>query len=445
MFDNYKHLVKSGDSWTMNSNPSKSILASFLQTPKNIYTTQDYSKFSNEQLLFILNALSGLAPYSHEFVAVAQDTQIVSGLVSAITSFMQELSGTKHTHWKTEYGPDTTLIVEGGEWAMGVLVVKRETGEARSKLRRIVKEFEDSFAVLKNADGMEGGAFSEFDQFVRRTFVGDRLSKRTVILKGYDWRNMSTLCESPRWSYGVRKLLTHVDNKKTLLEARNILRISLEEVKELVSRALWYRFIYVVHAPSDNDILMLSESAGSYLLDSHNPKGLSASSLKVIGALDGKSSLLRILRRLRQKNNEDMLIELGLLTNEGYIQRVSLERMMVLINECILTRILKKHSKIIGAKTVAKYLERAIKRTIVQIPWTARIECHRGFKVTCRLEEDLQISDLDQVSDALEAIQRDIAQQISQSGISVRAESILQGAMTVCREVWGTALRDLIV
>ncbi len=429
----------------MNGYQSRSILTSFLQTPKDIYTTQDYSKFSNEQLLFILNSLSGLAPYSHEFVAVTQDTQIVSGLVSALTSFMQELSGTKHTHWKTEYGPDTTLIVEGGEWAIGVLVVKRETGEVRSKLRRVLKEFEDSFAVLKNADGIEGRAFGEFDQFVRRTFVGDRLSKRTVLLKGYDWRNMSTICESPRWSYGVKKLLTHVEDKKTILEARDILMISLEEVMELVSRALWYRFIYVVHAPSDNDILMLSEGAGSHLLDSTNPKGLSAISLKVIGALDGRSSLFRILRRLRLKKKEKMLIELGLLTNEGFIQRVSLERKMVLINECILTRILKKYSRIIRSKTISKYLEAAINRTIVQIPWAARIECRRGFKVTCRLEEGLQISDLDQVSDALEAIQRDIAQQISRSGISKKVESILKDAMVVCREVWGSSLRDLIV
>ena len=429
----------------MSGHLSRSILASFLRAPKDSYTTLDYSRFSNEQFLFILNGLSGIAPYSHEFVAISQDPQMVSGLVSALTSFMKELSGTTPARWKTEYGPDTTLMVEVGEWAMGVLVVKRETGEARSMLRRVVNEFEDSFAVLRDADGIEGGLFAEFDQFVRRTFVGDRLSKRTVILKGYDWCDTSTLCESPRWSYEMRKLLIEVDDKKTLAEARAVLKTSLEEVTELVSRALWYRFIYVVLVPSDNDMLMLSEGAGSYLLDAHNPRGLSAATLKIIGALDGRSSLFRLLSKLRLRDNEDMLIELGLLTNEGFVQRVTLERKLVLVNECILTSMLNKYSRIIVAKTVREYLERAIVRTIVRTPWAARIVCSRGFKVTCRLDEGLQISDLNQVSDALEAVQRNMALLISQVDNSESTESIYRDAMTLCREVWGSDLRDLIV
>jgi hypothetical protein len=243
----------------------------------------------------------------------------------------------------------------------------------------------------------------------------------------------------------VRKLLTHVDDKKTLSEAGSILKISLDEVIELVSRALWYRFIYVVFVPSDNDILMLSEGATSYLFNLHNPKGFSASTLKIIGALDGRSSLLRIMQKLRLKGNEEMFIELGLLTNEGFIQGSTLERRLILVNECLLTRILKKYSRVIGTKTVKKYLEHAIARTILQIPWAARIECSRRLKVTCRLEEGLQINDLSQVSDALEAIQRDVAQQISQSEISEKVESILEDAMALCRAVWGSDLQDSVV
>jgi hypothetical protein len=425
--------------------PSKTMLTSFLKADRDSCTTQDYSELSNEQFLFILNGLSGLAPYSHEFVTISQDAQVVSGLVSALTSFMQELSGIQQAHWKTEYGPDTTLIVEVGEWAMGVLVVKRETGEAKSKLRRLVSEFEDSFALLRDSDGIEGGAFSEFDQFVRRTFVGNRLSKRTIILKGYDWCDEPTHCESPRWSYGVRKLLTQINDRMTLAEAKSILRISMEEATELVSRAFWNKSIHVVLVPSDKEILMLSEGAGSYLLDLHNPKGLSIDTLKTIGTFDGRSTLFRVLRKLRLRISRDMLNELGLLINEGYIQRITLERKLVLVNECILTMILKKHSKIMGSKTIRHYLELAIARTIAHIPWATRIECRRGFRVTCRIEEVLEISDLHQLSDALESVQRDVAQQVSLRLVSESDASVLKDAISSCLEAWGLDFQDLVV
>lgn len=61
----------------------------------------------------------------------------------------------------------------------------------------MITEFEDCLSALRDVDGIEGGAFGEFDDYVRRTFVGDRLSRKSIILKGPDWFIIAASCELP--------------------------------------------------------------------------------------------------------------------------------------------------------------------------------------------------------------------------------------------------------
>ena len=170
-------------------------------------TTSDYAFISNEKVLFILNKFTGVAPYSHEFVQGNLDPQILSGFISAMSSFMGEVVGIEQTEWKTEYGSDSTLLVEGGSWAVAVLAVTRETNELRSKLRSVVREFEDSFEVLRDADGIDGQYFTEFNDFVRRVFLSDRTNQRSVILKGSDLEERMPPFDLPSISFNVTKLI----------------------------------------------------------------------------------------------------------------------------------------------------------------------------------------------------------------------------------------------
>ncbi|MHA1575739.1 MAG: hypothetical protein ACTSU3_00120, partial [Candidatus Thorarchaeota archaeon] len=161
----------------------------------------------NEKLVMIINKNSGLAPYSHEFSKSNLDPQVISGFISAMTSFMGTVTGEKQSYWKTVYGSDSVILVENGEWTVGVLVTSRETSEGRSKLRRVVYEFEDYFAVLKDADGIEGSAFREFDQYVRRTFVYDQITGRTLVMKRDEWRNSIFTFDLPSTAFAVSKIL----------------------------------------------------------------------------------------------------------------------------------------------------------------------------------------------------------------------------------------------
>ena len=148
--------------------------------------TLDYSTMSNEKVLFIVNSETGVAPYSHEFIPGGADPQVLSGFVSAMASFMGEVTGSLQTRWKTVYGQDT-LLGEGGEWTLGVIVVSKEPDEIRSKVRRVVMEIEDTIDSLRNSSGITGGVFADFNQYVRRVFLDDRLGECTEVMKGEDW------------------------------------------------------------------------------------------------------------------------------------------------------------------------------------------------------------------------------------------------------------------
>ena len=64
-----------------------------------------------------------------------------------MTSFIGTLAGGEQTQWKTEYGEDIVLLVEGGEWALGVMAISRETNEVRSKLRQELKRFKERLSL----------------------------------------------------------------------------------------------------------------------------------------------------------------------------------------------------------------------------------------------------------------------------------------------------------
>jgi len=51
---------------------------------------------------------------------------------------MGTVTGEKQSYWKTVYGSDSVILVETGEWTVGVLVTSRETSEGRSKQEELL-------------------------------------------------------------------------------------------------------------------------------------------------------------------------------------------------------------------------------------------------------------------------------------------------------------------
>ncbi len=408
-------------------------------------TTSDYSEISNEKVLFILNKLTGIAPYSHEFVSGEQDPQILAGFVSAMTSFMGELTGSEQTQWKTEFGSSSTLLVEVGDWTTGVLAVSRETNEGRSKLRRVVMEFEDSFQCLKHDDGIESHLFKDFDQFVRRTFLGDRLTERSIILKNARRYDTSGHYELPSMAFKITKFLHSATSGQSLSEIAEAQDLPMREVEDLVSMARWNNAIHLSYVPSDDDILLTSEKSSGILLSRENPLRNSLQVLRIITTLDGRTPLVSVFEKLNLWTTSSVLYELGNLVNKGYLQRASIERRLLLANECVLSALVRACVKVRSSSDATNYFFTGQDRGIEMHPWVGRIKLQDNMAVRCQLDETMTPEDLDNICDAVEFLILAVADQLSNDAGPLSAKYLLAGIRKRCRAIWSSYLMDTVV
>lgn len=361
----------------------------------------DFSEESNEKVIFLLSRSSGLAPYSHEFVFGGSDPQLLSGFVAAMSSFMGEVTGLQETRWKTVFGSSSTLVVEGGEWIVGVLMVMRETSEMRSKLRSVVREFEESFAFLRNADGVEDAIFSQFDMFVMRVFVEDRLSEASVVLKGSDWRDIHVRYPSPSIGFKVTKFLYYLKSGESIKEAAHSQGLSIQEVKSLVSEAVWRNLVYMKYIPADDDILALSEKSSSVLLSPGNPMKISSPTLKMLASLNSRYSVSSLLKRVGSRYADRVLLEVGTLINQGYVQRIPLERRFVLLHECVLSRLMAVLARVVGPARTRRFCQIACNRGLEQHPMLGRIRFRRNLTARCVIDDTMTPADLDNMYEAV--------------------------------------------
>lgn len=402
------------------------------------------SSNSNEKLLLLLNKESGLAPYSHEFVEGFQDPQILSGFISAISSFMGEVTGKNHLQWKTVFGSDSIILVEGGTWSVGVLVVSKETSEIRSKLRRIILEFEDCFEFLRDIEGIQN-IFYDFDNYVRRMFVDERVTNRTLVTKIPDWRSSISTFNLPSTTFDTLKILLGFEESATVQEISESQNIRIDKVIELVSHAFWNGILKLTYIPSDDDILALSEKASGILFSKSNPLNLSSSCLRIVARFDGRTPFSQFINNVLIPDKKSFLNNLGSLINNGLIQRISVEKRLVLFNECILSHLISKGAPIVGSRKMKKYFEAVSILGSSIHPRVSRIVLLENMQVMCILEENMTPSDLDDMFDALEYFIDEISKHLSKSKGIILAENLIGKIRKECRVRWIPYLSDVVI
>lgn len=398
------------------------------------------AELSNEKVLFILNRETSAALYSHEFIPGGLDPQLLSGFVSAMTSFIGTLAGGEQTQWKTEYGEDIVLLVEGGEWAIGVMAISRETNEVRSKLRRIVREFEESFRNFRNLDRIDVVALSDFDQFVMRVIVLDRLSEKSVVIRNANWESVMLPIESSEVLMHVMKFLMRIKSGHTIEMIAKKQRMNLTEVKDVVALAFWHNAIRVVYVPTKDDMLSLSDGALSTLLSRGNPMGLSTETMKVIGVLDGRSPLSHYLNMFRLKDEGTLPLELGDLVNRGYVQRISTERRLILANECVLNELLQLGKSILGSARMNEFFASSLEAGIKLHPWTVAVRVPDPLSIQCEISDSMSTLDLDDMYKAIEFLIGNLTTRMSKKSDVDHIGSALALARKRCSEKWGQFL-----
>ncbi len=403
-----------------------------------------HESLANERVLFLLNREIGLAPYTHEFVPGQQDSQIMSGFISALGSYLNEMTGEVASQWKTVYGPDSTMIVQNGDWVTGVISVAQDTIEIRSKLRRIVQEFETTFQFLRDSGELDGSLFSEFDDFVRRVFSSDRISASTLI---YDIvPNINDIqLRLPSIKYKVTKLLEDAQDWQTVAEISRIQGLGLDETIEIISHAYWGGALSLLYVPHTSEILMPSNESRSILFHSTNPTGVSQDTLRVVGALDGKVTVGRLLEFLKIKEPYPVLLELGYLLNRGLLRRISLEEKFALIEECKASKIFTGLAKEFGIREVSPVFRDIVHDGMNVTPWISFLKLYVDGKVTYHRTPDLNPEDIDAITNALSYLVTNVIDPLKEIMGEDYAERLIQQAEAECQERFQHLFDNIVV
>ncbi|MHA2045557.1 MAG: hypothetical protein ACW99G_12235, partial [Candidatus Thorarchaeota archaeon] len=368
-----------------------------------------------------------------------EDPQMLSGFISAMGNFMGEVTGTEEVQWKTVYGADSSILVEGGDWVLGVLAVGRETTESRSKLRRIIVEFEESFSYLRDATAFEGGIYDEFDKFVRRIFVDSKISSRSLLMNPSMW--LEELIQAGGQDLGGSHL-SELDSI-TVEEIAKLVQKPLEETSYMISEIAWSKRLPISFVPPDNEILALSEGSSSILFSQKSSIQLSPSTLMVIGALDGRTKLASVMNSVSVKNRGIVLNELGSLDNSGYIQRISIERRIVLLNECILSELIESCTRELGPWKGKQYFLWAINAVIKQNPWVARLRLTKTNRVILVLDDYIGPLQLDEICGTMDKVVDLIGIYLTRDKGKATAHRIVSDAKRRCNRKWSEYLMDI--
>ena len=112
-----------------------------------------YERVEKQGLYIIYDDGRGI--FNYTFVQEsAQDPGLVSGMFSAITSFIKEMTKSTEVLKKIDHG-DITILLEYGQRIFGALFIKgNESAEVRGHLRDFVKKFEEKYSeILKDWSG----------------------------------------------------------------------------------------------------------------------------------------------------------------------------------------------------------------------------------------------------------------------------------------------------
>ncbi len=392
---------------------------------------------NNEKVLFLLNKFTGVAPYSHEFQLEGLDPQLLSGFVGAMGSFLGEFAGSEESTWTTAYGSDSTFVVEVGKWVVGVLAVSRETSRLRSQLRSIVREFEQTFGALKDADGLEGHVFEQFDQFVRRVFTEELITPKSLVFrKRKRHEDLFVSLDSPMQSYQLTKILLYLKDGKSVAEISRSTEIPEKAVEQLLSHAYWQNIVHVRYVPSEGDILQLSEKALGRIFNPENPLCISHVARVLLASLDGRTTLGSLFPKAIEAEREGVLREIGKLISTGYVTRIPIEQKLLLVDECVLTRFGRACSDLLDGKRIVECIKKEIAESAAQHPWLLRVNVGDDLRIICDLGDIMSPAEFNWASDALEHLQTKVFDRISAKLTRRNAKDILLYARKHCQEDW---------
>ncbi|MFB0562624.1 MAG: hypothetical protein ACETWM_15570 [Candidatus Lokiarchaeia archaeon] len=281
----------------------------------------------NIYALYFIERDSGKCMYHQKFSGVEVDPDRLSGFISAIVSFSEELLPKMGDEWlKTIDRGSFKLIVERGNNVYGLLIAAQETPEMRMKLKSLINNFEKKFSSEIQEWKGELGVFENFRNDIFRAFPSQS------ILPQYVPELLSKLSNSvelsPKMSVILKILKEAPETNLQDIAARSGYDIGeiLNEIRSFVVRGLISFKVKV----REDDVYQISPRAwealmkGVYQLEKIQ-KIYGVRGVEILFANDGKRTVGDIAQGLRL-NPGFVKVVLGYFLIEGFIDLVPKEK-----------------------------------------------------------------------------------------------------------------------
>lgn len=220
--------------------------------------------------IFFVHKQGGLNLLHHSFSGSKLDEDLVSGFISALISFIDALTPVTKDYQKeksirTVDRGDFKIIIEAGESILGIMFVNILKVEIRTKLREIIKQFEESYN-LKEFDGIvEIEKFESFKEIIFKKFASEIIQVTDVPVMAPSMQDFLAthdeldLLGLHNISPGLIELLSIIDGTSDVQEIANRTESPVGEVIEKIGYLYELGDVITIESPVNNtDIFALT-------------------------------------------------------------------------------------------------------------------------------------------------------------------------------------------
>jgi hypothetical protein len=273
------------------------------------------------EIFFVIKD-SGTCILHHSFTGSSLDEQLVSGFLSALSSFLNFIMPKSDTDSdkmvRSVDRGDFKILIEPGKAIIGLLLAKSDTPSIRKKLREVILLFEEIYDIDPYKDTV---AYEPYKEIIVKKFAPEFINSNDVPILSDNFIDKSTL-----------ELLVAIDNNSDVKAISNKLNENLETVIEKLAYLQELGIVQIGNTATllkDTDIFILTDEGKnlrqkiSYVYETMmNNFGKNGVDILEM-TRDGKISINGIHKKLNDNVDINKIKEIiGFSMKEGWVRPV---------------------------------------------------------------------------------------------------------------------------
>ncbi len=309
--------------------------------------------------LYIIKRDTGVCMYHKDFTETIFDADLISSFLVAMTSFFDEASHSMTSKARAFEGTDYKIVVEFGEWTVGAISVSRDSQHLRTKLKRVIKKFEEQFSLLRWVE-MDLAIYSRFEPVIMEEFVRDLITEESVVRTKLNW---DLLTSDPE----VVAFLNLIPDVCTVKDAAVFLEVPVEIAMNLAAKAFWEKAV-TIHNPIQPDDIF---QATSLTQTTSKAEGMSPEMARILEHLDGETPIAIAAERIKTSDLKNFLEEIEKLVSKQVIEQVSPTQEALVINSNSLQEIISIASIVLGFNATQVVFDKSREALTDMYSWLA--------------------------------------------------------------------------